>query len=356
MYTCKFCNKELLGRRIYSHLRTHTQKKPFPCDGCQYSFPTADALAKHRRKHINKPFCCDLCTQAYETELMLDQHKKRKHEGAKYPYNCNLCDKYFHIKHSLEDHMAVDHSDKPNTYTCDTCGKSFNYKLRYLKHIRLHKAHMNVPRVCDICGKSFKTKTILDAHRKFTHPVESFKCPECGKILKNENTYRVHMNTHIGIHAKKTIPCTFCDKSFTNNRDMTTHVRRNHTGEQPFSCEQCQETFYSEKELKKHINAHIMAHECKVCHKTFGEYDQLARHFLIHTGEKPFTCKLCGKSFRLRPHVIKHVRIHDGAANRRNGSVVLTDGPDPGTTPPSKLYTYTKPKPIDDYVDIKEDL
>ena len=37
--------------------------------------------------------------------------------------------------------------------------------------------------------------------RKFTHPVQSFNCPECGKILKNENTYKVHMNTHIGMYV-----------------------------------------------------------------------------------------------------------------------------------------------------------
>ncbi|XP_023612894.1 zinc finger protein 42 homolog [Myotis lucifugus] len=85
-----------------------------------------------------------------------------------------------------------------------------------------------------------------------------------------------------------------------------------------FVCPQseCAKELKTRRSLKKHLQlVHgPRNHVCAECGKAFPENSKLKRHFMAHTGERPFLCtfKGCGKRFSLDFNLRTHVRIHTG--------------------------------------------
>jgi len=49
--------------------------------------------------------------------------------------------------------------------------------------------------------------------------------------------------------------------------------------------------------------------DCNICGKLFGSPAELARHYRVHTGERPFKCKHCGKGFTQKVHWQSHLML-----------------------------------------------
>ncbi|GBO43571.1 hypothetical protein AVEN_85062-1, partial [Araneus ventricosus] len=52
-------------------------------------------------------------------------------------------------------------------------------------------------------------------------------------------------------------------------------------------------------------------HCCMVCQYRSSKISNVKRHMRNHTGERPFSCPHCGQSFTQKAHALRHIsRVH----------------------------------------------
>lgn len=348
-YTCPRCDSRF---KLYSSLKLHLNrtcfeygqqnvdpekadesKNLYKCDQCKEAFRYKVALERHNLTH--NALYCGVCRK-----VLRDAATLARHQASHTPFQCNRCEKSFALFKPLLRHCQNTHQiSRP--FRCVHCTKTSSNLRLLIAHEWKHTGHL--PFQCADCGLRCKTDADLISHERVHTREKPYLCAECGKTFSRNSNLLRHLNfLHSESRNQKTYSCSECKKSFKEKGVLRKHQRSKHlmelfrhqcpdcgkmvsfsnmarhklihTGERPFKCTmpECQKVFRSNSEVKKHILLHHSTerpYKCDICGKGFIKICFLNAHAKVHSGEKPFNCHICGKAFPKLYSMQRHKRL-----------------------------------------------
>lgn len=358
---CPVCGKVLKSRSsLARHSFIHTGQRPFACTLCPLRFNRRDNLRHHlarlhpqgaarpdRRRPAPRTWLCAACGKTFGCRSRLRSHELI-HSGVK-PHRCPRCPKAYMRSSDLEHHQRVVHGEggergdgapptppspppASSSLLCHLCGREFRCRSQLAAHLRGHSGER--PHLCDACGRSFARRYQLRRHALLVHgggeenrPPQHFPCPTCGRRLRSEAQLAAHRARLHGERARPPgpgpapFPCPLCHKAFRFRSLLASHALV-HSEQRPHACDLCPRRFRRAAHLRRHRRAlHAdgrrrppQSFVCGVCGLDKKCRSQLARHAIIHTGERPHACDLCPARFNRPGNLKQHRRRVHGVA------------------------------------------
>lgn len=291
---------------MYYHLGMHTGVSDFICENCGEQFFTPKGLKSHNCR---------------------GKKKRRRPEKDFRTYDvrhCRYCDTRFENLDENKAHLcAYQDPTNKNIATCRFCKKVMQKSVFY-RHMEIHTG---IDWICDVCGRKLATERVLLREyfsecllihskliasfvvHKTTHTGDKpFKCMECYESFINKAV----LDRHMRFHGKpvRSHRCEYCFKELSNEFSLSKHVQRRHMI--TAICELCKLELPSREELKLHMERSHQPYPCMICNKAFILPRYLKMHEKIHFTETAYIervqCQFCQKDYnnkRLKAHIFR---------------------------------------------------
>ena len=259
--------------------------------------------------------------------------KMTQTKNGYYEYACPLCSEFVakrrktYWSHLREVHreQSIDCKMFKCHYTC--VGQQLMEVHRLDKHVDQYDSsnhNYEEKSQCSICYQELTTTQLLQ-HYRDNHDevmdVRLYQCRACkidfpSDALKQKHVRLAHVKKHNNDkESRNKKQCHFCSSWFKGAESLGNHVRRVHTGERPFKCSYCEDSFFSSQELYAHN---------RTLHALFWEVDKRRKDWQKENPDKDpsefkMDCSLCGKVCMTIDELSQHWKeAHPDVVNQAN--------------------------------------
>ncbi|XP_041843986.1 zinc finger protein ZFAT-like isoform X2 [Melanotaenia boesemani] len=184
-------------------------------------------------------------------------------------------------------------------FACEFCNKIFKFRHSLVAHLRTHTQEK--PFQCPHCDYASAIKANLNVHLR-KHTGEKFSCQHCPFSCLSPGHLKVHIER---VHLKMKQHCSFCDKKYSDVKNLLKHIEKQHNLKDPKVYQN-----YQQLSLKTRQGLRQLLYCCPTCNRCFKNQLERERHMLIHGPQRPFACRLCDHAATQMAALAAHVRKH----------------------------------------------
>ncbi|XP_069494628.1 zinc finger protein 770 [Ambystoma mexicanum] len=357
-FACHLCGKTFRQKtHLKIHQITHMEDKPFECGFCHKRFKVQSKLFKHRQVHVRKALLPKLAGRGWvgratapSVHIIVDDEdddafketdswKPRNQDVAEVssvyviPFQCPLCEQSFETEHILKSHTCFIAEDgkvlNPGKMKLTRRSRStrgmLSMQLRpvgdrpLITRKKRHSPflgqldersgidHGPVTRRPTSASKLVARKVMGMKRKIFKREMGQRQWPKPFGLSKRVHNHKVSPEISSGLPI-----ATLSDEHISATGGEAIYVS---------SGEECDGSEIPEKgvhvPLRHRRSLQKVLSKCDLCEKIFPSLSKLRRHYLTHTGQRPFECTMCEKTFRQSAHLKRHQVTHRRKGPRR---------------------------------------